>query len=311
MNGKIKEEIQKVLIGKDDVIDKVLMAVLAGGHILLEDIPGVGKTTLATAFAKATELNCNRVSFNPDVLPGDITGFTVYDRNTGKFEFKAGAAMCNILLADEINRGYSKTQSALLEAMQEQKVTVDGKTYDLQDPFIVFATSNPVGAAGTALLPESQLDRFMICLSVGYPDREKQMEILRTYESDNPMQTVKKVSNAKEILQMRQEAAKVFVSDAVLDYIIRLCEATRRQGNIELGVSPRGVQALMRMAKASAYMADRNYCVPEDVQKCYVDVCAHRVILNAKSRMKRISAQRVLHLILSEIEAPKIGEEDA
>ena len=305
MNGKIKEEIQKVLIGKDDVIDKVLMAVLAGGHILLEDIPGVGKTTLATAFAKATELNCNRVSFNPDVLPGDITGFTVYDRNTGKFEFKAGAAMCNILLADEINRGYSKTQSALLEAMQEQKVTVDGKTYDLQDPFIVFATSNPVGAAGTALLPESQLDRFMICLSVGYPDREKQMEILRTYESDNPMQTVKKVSNAKEILQMRQEAAKVFVSDAVLDYIIRLCEATRRQGNIELGVSPRGVQALMRMAKASAYMADRNYCVPEDVQKCYVDVCAHRVILNAKSRMKRISAQRVLHLILSEIEAPK------
>ncbi len=311
MNGKIKEEIQKVLIGKDEVIDKVLMAVLAGGHILLEDIPGVGKTTLATAFAKATELSCNRVSFNPDVLPGDITGFTVYNRNTGKFEFKAGAAMCNILLADEINRGYSKTQSALLEAMQEQKVTVDGKTYDLPDPFIVFATSNPVGAAGTALLPESQLDRFMICLSVGYPDREKQMEILRTYESDNPMQTVKKVSNAKEILQMRQETAKVFVSDTILDYIIRLCEATRRQGNIELGVSPRGVQALMRMAKASAYMAGRNYCVPEDVQKCYIDVCAHRVILNAKSRMKRISAQRVLNLILSEIEAPKIGEEDA
>ena len=311
MNDKIKQEVKKVIIGKDDIIDKVLMAVLAGGHILLEDIPGVGKTTMATAFAKATRLSCNRISFNPDVLPGDITGFTVYNKSTGSFEFKPGAAMCNILLADEINRGYSKTQSALLEAMQEGRITVDGNTYDLPDPFVVIATSNPVGTTGTALLPESQLDRFMVCLKVGYPDSASQMEILKTYGAKEPMNSVQKVSDAKELLKMRKEVSQVFISDQILDYIIRLCEATRRQGNIELGVSPRGIYALSKMTKACAYISDRNYCVPEDVQKCFVDVCTHRIILNAKSRMNKISAERVLKHILNEIEVPKIGEKDA
>lgn len=311
MKNKLRDEVKKVIHGKNQVIDKVLMAILSGGHVLLEDIPGVGKTTLAMAFAKTMNLSYKRISFNPDVLPSDITGFSVYNKEKGELEYKPGAVMCNILLADEINRGFSKTQAALLEAMEEQSVTVDGVTYELPDPFVVIATSNPVGTTGTGLLPESQLDRFMICLKIGYPDRESQLQILKDRENNNPLDSVKLLTDEKEIRRMIDEVNTVFISDKLLDYIIRLCEATRNQGNIELGVSPRGVLALTKMAKACAYINDRDYCIPEDIQTCFSDVCKHRIILNAKSRMNKVSSESVLKHILKEVEVPKVGEKDA
>ena len=265
----VENEVKKAIIGKDDAISKVMTAIIAGGHILLEDIPGVGKTTMALAFSKAMGLHFNRVQFTPDVVPSDITGFTMYDKSSGEFKYTAGAVITNFLLADEINRTSSKTQSALLEVMQEGKVTVDGKTYKLPEPFIVVATQNPIGTAGTQMLPESQLDRFMVQLSIGYPSAEDQAMILKDRSLQDPLGTVKTVVTRDDIVQMKKQAKMMFVDDKIYAYISLLAEATRNHELIRLGLSPRGALALCDMAKADAYIKGQDFVAPENIKNVF------------------------------------------
>lgn len=297
----ILAEVSKAFIGKNEIVKKVLMTIYAGGHILLEDCPGVGKTTLAVAFSKTLGLSSKRIQFTPDTLPSDITGFTVFNRETNHFEYRDGAANCQLLLADEINRTSPKTQSALLEVMEEHTVTVDGETHMLPSPFICIATQNPVGSAGTQSLPESQLDRFMICLSIGYPSLENQMRIINAQRYSNPLSDVRPVTNAQNLLEVQNYLTSVRVADSVLSYAIRLCEATRVHPLVELGISPRGVSALVKMARAGAVLRERNYVVPEDVQSVFFDVCAHRLILRPQAQVDGITARDILAEILQQI----------
>lgn len=301
----IISEVQKAVIGKQAVIEKVLMALLADGHILLDDIPGVGKTTLALALSRALGLQYNRIQFTPDVLPSDIVGFSVYNKETGGFTYKSGVVTnTNLLLGDEINRTSSKTQSALLEAMEERQVTVDGRTYPLQTPFTVIATQNNVGTAGTQTLPYAQMDRFLVRLSIGYPDYEAQMTILRDRQNAEPLSAVREVVTRDEVVRMQREVRAVTAKDAVLDYITRLAMASREHPMLELGVSPRGALFLDRMAKAHAYLAGRDYVTGEDVQAVFCDVCAHRVILSQEARLEAKSAQDVLQDLLRRVDVP-------
>ena len=297
----ILAEVSKAFIGKNEIVKKVLMTIYAGGHILLEDCPGVGKTTLAVAFSKTLGLSSKRIQFTPDTLPSDITGFTVFNRETNHFEYRDGAANCQLLLADEINRTSPKTQSALLEVMEEHTVTVDGETHVLPSPFICIATQNPVGSAGTQSLPESQLDRFMICLSIGYPSLENQMRIINAQRYSNPLSDVRPVTNAQNLLEVQNYLTSVRVADSVLSYTIRLCEATRVHPRVELGISPRGVSALVKMARAGAVLRERNYVVPEDVQSVFFDVCAHRLILRPQAQVDGITVRDILAEILQQI----------
>ena len=297
----ILAEVSKAFIGKNEIVKKVLMTIYAGGHILLEDYPGVGKTTLAVAFSKTLGLSSKRIQFTPDTLPSDITGFTVFNRETNHFEYRDGAANCQLLLADEINRTSPKTQSALLEVMEEHTVTVDGETHVLPSPFICIATQNPVGSAGTQSLPESQLDRFMICLSIGYPSLENQMRIINAQRYSNPLSDVRPVTNAQNLLEVQNYLTSVRVADSVLSYTIRLCEATRVHPLVELGISPRGVSALVKMARAGAVLRERNYVVPEDVQSVFFDVCAHRLILRPQAQVDGITVRDILAEILQQI----------
>ena len=297
----ILAEVSKAFIGKNEIVKKVLMTIYAGGHILLEDCPGVGKTTLAVAFSKTLGLSSKRIQFTPDTLPSDITGFTVFNRETNHFEYRDGAANCQLLLADEINRTSPKTQSALLEVMEEHTVTVDGETHVLPSPFICIATQNPVGSAGTQSLPESQLDRFMICLSLGYPSLENQMRIINAQRYSNPLSDVRPVTNAQNLLEVQNYLTSVRVADSVLSYTIRLCEATRVHPLVELGISPRGVSALVKMARAGAVLRERNYVVPEDVQSVFFDVCAHRLILRPQAQVDGITVRDILAEILQQI----------
>lgn len=297
----ILAEVSKAFIGKNEIVKKVLMTIYAGGHILLEDCPGVGKTTLAVAFSKTLGLSSKRIQFTPDTLPSDITGFTVFNRETNHFEYRDGAANCQLLLADEINRTSPKTQSALLEVMEEHTVTVDGETHVLPSPFICIATQNPVGSAGTQSLPESQLDRFMICLSIGYPSLENQMRIINAQRYSNPLSDVRPVTNAQNLLEVQNYLTSVRVADSVLSYAIRLCEATRVHPLVELGISPRGVSALVKMARAGAVLRERNYVVPEDVQSVFFNVCAHRLILRPQAQVDGITARDILAEILQQI----------
>lgn len=297
----ILAEVSKAFIGKNEIVKKVLMTIYAGGHILLEDCPGVGKTTLAVAFSKTLGLSSKRIQFTPDTLPSDITGFTVFNRETNHFEYRDGAANCQLLLADEINRTSPKTQSALLEVMEEHTVTVDGETHVLPSPFICIATQNPVGSAGTQSLPESQLDRFMICLSIGYPSLENQMRIINAQRYSNPLSDVRPVTNAQNLLEVQNYLTSVRVADSVLSYTIRLCEATRVHPLVELGISPRGVSALVKMARAGAVLRKRNYVVPEDVQSVFFDVCAHRLILRPQAQVDGITVRDILAEILQQI----------
>ena len=302
----IKEAISKAVIGKEEVIDKVLMAILAGGHILLEDIPGVGKTTLALAFSRVMGLAFHRVQFTPDVVPSDITGFSMYNRQTGTFEYKEGAAMCNLFLADEINRTSSKTQSALLEVMQEGSITVDGKTHKVPEPFIVIATQNPLGTAGTQMLPEAQLDRFMIQISMGYPDFQAQVKLLADRQKNNPLQDLRPVVSREEVLRMRQEVEQLYMDRKILEYVTRLTEVSRRQKLIRLGVSPRGALALCAMARACAYVRQRDYVTPEDVRSVFSDVCRHRILMDPKAQLSEVTADRMLEEILRVVPGPKL-----
>ena len=302
----VLREVRKSVIGKDDVICKVYMAIIAGGHVLLDDIPGVGKTTMAHAFANALGLKYNRIQFTPDVMPSDITGFSMYNRQTGKFEFKQGAAMCNLLLADEINRTSPKTQSALLQIMEEYRVTVDGETYDLPEPFMVIATQNPVGSAGTSMLPQSQLDRFMICMHIGYPDMKYELEIVKGKITTDPLDLVEPVMNGAQLLRLQDEIHKIYIHDAVYQYIGKLVNATRKHSLIELGISPRGTIALARMVQALAYLRGRNYVLPVDVEDVFIDVEAHRIQLNGKARVNRVTAEQILKDILEGTTKPSV-----
>lgn len=304
----IQREINRVIIGKQDVVARVLMAILAKGHVLLEDVPGVGKTTLAIAFARVLGLDTKRVQFTSDTMPSDIIGFSVYNKEAGDFVYKAGAVMTNLLLADEINRTSSKTQSALLEAMEEYNVTVDGRTYPLPVPFVVLATQNPVGSAGTQLLPSSQMDRFLIRTSMGYPDMESQISILRDRHHENPLDQLRPVVQEKELLQLIDQAAQVHISDAVYAYVVALVQSTREDEMIELGVSPRGALALCRMAKSHAFISGRDFVTPEDVARVFPDVCCHRFVMSSKARLNRRTDRAAADAILQAVKMPQVRE---
>lgn len=297
-------EVGKAFMGKDDIVRKVLMTIYAGGHILLEDCPGVGKTTLALAFSKVLGLRFKRIQFTTDTLPSDITGFTVFNQQTGEFEYREGAANCQLLLADEINRTSPKTQSALLEVMEERSVTVDGQTHQLDAPFLCIATQNPAGAAGTQPLPDSQLDRFMVRLPIGYPSREDQIHIVQAQRLQNPLDDLSPVTDAASLIEVQQYLGTVHASDSVLGYAVDLCQATRELPLVELGVSPRGVGALVRMSRAHALLEQRDYVVPEDVQAVFSDVCAHRLVLRPQARVEGVTSQDLLTEVLRQVPPP-------
>lgn len=302
---EVIEQVKRAVKGKDEIIYKVMMAVLAKGHVLMEDIPGVGKTTLALAFSKAMELEEGRMQFTTDVLPSDVVGFSMYNAKTQEFEYREGAIMCNLFLADEINRTSSKTQSALLEAMEEGQVTVDGVTRNIPKPFIVIATQNPVGSAGTQMLPESQLDRFMIRLSMGYPDIKSEIKILQDKQRKNPLDDVCRVIDTNELVNMQDEVENVHVDEAIYEYIAMLCAMTRKHPMVELGISPRGTVALARIARACAYLDGRNYVTPDDVKKVFPDVAVHRIILGPKARLSSVSQEGVIKSVFQTVPVPK------
>ncbi|MDD6327267.1 MAG: MoxR family ATPase [Eubacteriales bacterium] len=301
----IKDEVAKVIQGKADVTEKVLAAMLAGGHVLMEDIPGVGKTTLATTFAKCMSMDYKRVQFTPDVLPSDILGFSMYNAATKEFEYREGAVFCNLFLADEINRTSPKTQSALLEVMEEGTATVDGVTRPLPDPFVVIATENPYGSSGTQMLPESQLDRFMVCLSMGYPSHKDAVEILKGNAS-KPLSLVQEIMTVEQLKTLRATVNEMFVRDEIYEYIVEIVEATRKNDIFSMGASPRGTIAMLRMAKAMALIAGRDYVTAEDVQKITKDTLGHRVKLSARGKAQGLTIERAMELLLQQIVPPRV-----
>lgn len=301
---QVKNEIKKAVKGKDEVIEKVLAAMLAGGHILLEDIPGVGKTTLAMAIEKSMSLSYKRVQFTPDVLPSDIVGFSMYNQDSKTFEYQQGAVYCNLFLADEINRTSPKTQSALLEVMEEGNVTVDGVTRPLPNPFIVIATENPLGSSGTQMLPESQLDRFMVCLTMGYPEHEAAVDILKE-NAKKPIATLENVITIEEFVELRQKTNDMYVHDSIYEYIVTLVEGTRTSSLFSAGASPRGSIALLRMAKAMAVLNDRDYVTPEDIRNVFVDVLGHRVKLSTKARAEGKNITDALNELFNGVKVPR------
>lgn len=302
----VLNEINKVVIGKEDVITKVLCTILAKGHVLIEDIPGVGKTTLAMAFSRVMELEHNRMQFTPDVLPTDVTGFHLLDREGHEYQYKPGPIMCNLFLADEINRTSPKTQSALLEVMEEGNVTVDGETREVPKPFTVIATQNPVGSIGTQMLPESQLDRFTMKLTMGYPNLKSEVDILKGRQGSNPMELLHPVINRNEILDMQSAVNEVYIQDSIYEYIAKLALQTRNHPMIELGISPRGTIALTNIAKANAFIYGRDFVIPEDIRTNFQAVTAHRMILKSKARLNHITEDKITDMILQQVQAPRI-----
>ncbi len=304
----VVEEVEKAVIGKETIIRKVLMAILAQGHILLEDIPGVGKTTLALAFSKAMDLDYRRIQFTPEIMPADVVGFSIYNKITGTLEYQPGAAICNLLLADEINRASSKTQSALLEVMEEGSITLDGVTREMPSPYTVIATQNPVGSVGTQLLPESQVDRFMVRLFIGYPELENEVRILKGGKRRDLLKLVRKVASAQDIIVMQQLVEAVHIDEDIYVYIARLAAATREHPLIRLGVSPRGSIALVQMSQSAAWLAGRDYVIPADVQLVIYDVFEHRLVLDSQARIRNTTAHSLLADIIKEVSAPVIAQ---
>ena len=303
----VTAEVSKAVLGKPEVVLKIMMAMLARGHVLIEDVPGTGKTTLAAALAKAAGLKFNRAQFTPDVMASDITGFNVYNRQTESFSFKEGLVMTNILLADEINRASPKTQSALLEAMEEAKVTVDGVTYPVPEPFFVIATQNPTGYVGTYPLPEAQLDRFALRLSMGYPTVEEEVHILSDRQKVNPLEKVRAVTDIQAIRTLRAMVQNVTVTPEIARYIVELVHATRKSRKLSLGASPRASLLIMKLAQAYAFLRERDYVKPEDVAFVFIPGIAHRVVLSQEARLNRESAQTILGEILHQVEVPYQG----
>ncbi len=295
---KILNEVKKAVSGKDTEIRKIFTAIAAGGNILLDDIPGVGKTTIALAFSKALGLDVNRVYLTPDVLPTDITGFTMYNKQTDSFEYKEGIVMCNLLLADEINRTSSKTQSALLQAMEEKRVSVDGRTYDIPSPFTVLATQNPVGSIGTSRLPESQLDRFLIRLSIGYPDAESEMDILRERKTSNPLDEVNQIADKSLLIEIQNAVKEIFVEDKIYKKIVSLSDKTRKSPYIRIGISPRGSLSVLHMSMARALCEGRDFVTPDDIKEVFVDTCSHRIVSSSEALAEEMTAQDILKDIL-------------
>ncbi len=299
----INREIGKVISGKENVIKMIATAILAGGHVLLEDVPGVGKTTLALAFSKAFDLSYRRMQFTPDVLPSDVIGFSMYNKKTDEFQYMPGVAMCNILLADEINRTSPKTQAALLEVMEEKKVTVDGVTRMLPNPFFVIATQNPVGYVGTQKLPESQLDRFMIKLSMGYPEFEDEVNIYKG-KSYDAIDKVERVLTGEEVSEYQKQVADVYVEESIYRYATGLVRNSRENDGVELGVSPRGGIALLSMSKATAFLDGRDYVVPEDILSNIEYVFGHRIVLNSKARAAGKTEKDIIEELIRGLDIP-------
>lgn len=300
---KILTQVRKAVVGKDGVLLWVLAAILAKGHILLEDIPGVGKTTMALAFSRALGLSYNRVQFNPDVLPSDVTGYSVLNQTTSEMVYRPGAVLCNLFLADELNRATSRTQSALLEAMEEGQVTVDGVSHRLPEPFTVIATQNPAGAAGTQLLPDSQIDRFMIRLSLGYPEPKDEVTMLLQRQGKDPLQEVETVTDTCTLAALQQQVAQTHVAQEVAEYAVKLVDATRRSTQLLRGGSPRTTLAIMAMAKAVAQLQGRDYVVPKDIQEVFVLTSAHRV---QPAPDQDSDTAQILSSLMGKIRAPKL-----
>jgi MoxR-like ATPase len=307
----IINEISKTIIGKDEVIEKVLMAILAKGHILVEDTPGVGKTTLALAFSKTMGLDYKRIQFTPEIMPADVVGFSVFSKDKERLLYQPGAVLCNLLLVDEINRASSKTQSALLEAMEEGSVTVDGVTRQLPNPFIVIATQNPIGSTGTQMLPESQMDRFMVKLSMGYPEFNDEIKILKNKQARELLKSLEQSTSTLEIIHMQEQVENVHIDDDIYVYIARLATATREHQLIRLGVSPRGSIALVRMSKAAAWLAGRDYVIPSDVQLVFFDVFEHRIILNTHISLGNATVHSILQRISDTVLPPDLSRKRA
>lgn len=302
--GKIKGGIASVVVGKEDAVEKLLVALLAGGHVLIEDVPGVGKTTLVNAVARSIGCSFSRIQFTPDLLPSDITGVTIFNMKLGEFEFKQGPIKANMVLADEINRGSPKTQSSLLEAMQEKQITVDGNTYRLPEPFMVLATQNPIEYEGTFPLPEAQIDRFSIRLSMGYPGFSDEKSLLSRGRSEELLKDLQAVISDADVLELRRRAEQVYVDDSIEDYIVNIVRATREHRDIYLGCSPRSTLALFNNCRALAFISGREYVLPDDVRKLAVCTLAHRLILKSEAVMQEKSQDSVLLEVLNSIRVP-------
>lgn len=303
---KILDEVRKAVVGKDQTLLWVLTTILAKGHILLEDIPGVGKTTLALAFSRALGLDYNRVQFTPDVLPSDVTGYSIYNKETGAMVYQPGAVLCNLFLADELNRATSRTQSALLEAMEEGQVTVDGQTHRIPQPFTVIATQNPVGAAGTQLLPDSQMDRFTIRLSIGYPTPEAERDMVLDRQEGNPLERIRQILSRQQLAELQQEVANVYIQEDLVDYVVGLVGSTRSHADLLRGASPRATLSVVSMAKAIAWLSGRDYCVPSDVQSVFTATIAHRLLLTPEAEARGVQVKDLLEEILRAGRAPRL-----
>jgi len=304
--SQILAEVKKAVVGKDRVLIWIMTVILARGHILLEDIPGVGKTTIALAFSRALGLDYGRVQFTPDVLPSDITGYSIYNKESGAMSYQPGAILCNLFLADELNRATSRTQSALLEAMEEGQVTVDGVSHVIPRPFLVFATQNPTGASGTQLLPDSQMDRFTVRLSIGYPEPKDEREMVLDRQGGNPLEQVQRVLSKEQLIAMQDQAAAVYAKTEIVDYIVSLIGATRTHPMILRGASPRGTLSVTAMAKSVAYIQGRDFIIPKDVQTVFLNTVSHRLLLAPEADAKGITADQLLEEILGRIPAPKL-----
>ncbi len=306
---QVTEEVNQVILGKKEQVEEVFLAFLSDGHVLLNDIPGTGKTTMALSFARAMELTYHRVQFTPDVMPSDLTGFSIYNREKESFVYQEGSVFCNLLLADEINRTSPKTQSALLEVMEERRVSVEGVTREVPQPFLVIATQNPTGSAGTQRLPESQEDRFLISVTLGYPGFEDELTMAKEVSAESRLEKIGPVISKEDLILMQQEIHQVYMKDSVYQYLLELVTATRSHPYLERGASPRATIALVKMGKASAWMAGRDYVTPQDIADQLPYVAAHRVQLNASAKMEGKQVSDILKDILSQVKKPSMGEE--